>query len=86
MTQTGIGTNVINVGSNGAAFDVDDGTDMTIMQLLVATNDMTDVPASISGAASVYDTNGDGIIAAAEAALRAMANSTYSAINEGGHI
>jgi len=82
VTQTGIGTNIVNVGSSGAAFGVADGTDLTIMQLLIATNDMTDLPDYQSGAANVYDLNGDGIIDAAEAALRDMANAIYSMINE----
>ena len=86
VTQTGIGTRVVNVGNNGAAFNVDNGTDLTIMQLLLATNDMTDVPDYQSGAANVYDLDGDGIISAEEAALRAMANSIYSWINEAGDI
>ena len=74
VTNTGIGTNVVNVGSNGAAFDVPDHTDMTIMQLLQATNALTDSPDYQTGSASIYDQNGDGIIDAQEAALRAMAN------------
>ena len=82
VTETGIGTNVVNVGSSGAAFGVADGTDMTIMQLLVATNALTDEPDNLTGATNVYDTNGDGVIDVAEAALRDMANAIYSMVNE----
>lgn len=84
VTATGIGTKVVNVGSHGAAFGVSDGTDLTIMQLLLATNELTDQPDNLAGAARLYDTNGDGIIDNLEAALRAMANEVYAAINEEG--
>ena len=40
----------------------------------------------LSGFAHIYDRNGDGQIDALEAALRAMANDIYSAINEQGGI
>ena len=86
VTDTGIGTNVVNVGSNGAAFNVFDDTNLTIMQLLLATSGLTDDPDDILGAAGIYDTNGDGEINAAEAALRVQANNVYTAINEGGGI
>lgn len=86
VTDTGIGTNVVNVGGNGAAFGVADETDLTIMQLLRATNALTDQPDSLLGASRIYDTNGDGVIDSAEASLRAKANSVYTSINEGGDI
>jgi hypothetical protein len=54
------------------------------MQLLWATNTLTDAPDQISGFASIYDLNGDGVIDSHEASLRAMANSVYSTINESG--
>ncbi len=82
VTATGIGTSVINVGNCGAAFNVANGTSMTIMQLLQATNDLTDQPNGITGAANIYDLNGDGIIDAYEASLRDLANQIYSQINE----
>jgi hypothetical protein len=81
VSETGIGTKIVNVGNNGAAFGVDDDTDMTILQLLSATNALTDDPDNLDGAANIYDTNGDGIIDATEAALRTMANTVYSWIN-----
>jgi hypothetical protein len=86
VTDTGIGTKVVNVGTNGAAFGVDDGTDLTIMQLLLETNELTDLPDGISGFAHIYDTNGDGEIDSTEAALRAIANEMYTWINEQGDI
>ena len=82
VTQTGIGTRIINVGNNGAAFNVANGTTLTIMQLLLATNSMTDSPNCILGAARIYDLDGDGVISAYEASLRNMANCVYSQINE----
>jgi hypothetical protein len=81
VSQTGIGTCIVNVGNNGAAFGVANGTNMTIMQLLQATNALTDLPNGIAGAANVYDLDGDGIIDAYEASLRSMANQVYSMIN-----
>ena len=85
VTATGIGTKIVNIGS-GAAFDVADNTDLTIMQLLLATNSRTDTPDGISGFAHIYDQNGDGIIDAFEASLRSQANDIYSSINEQGDI
>ena len=76
----------MNVGTNGAAFGVADFTDLTIMQLLLATNVLTDVPDDLSGFAHIYDRNGDGVIDADEAALRSEANSLYTLINERGDI
>jgi hypothetical protein len=89
VTQTGIGTKVVNVGSSGAAFGVANNTNMTIMSLLLATNNLTG--ADTDGDASedysyVYDADGNGVLSDAEKALRALANSVYTAINEGGDI
>lgn len=86
VTDTGIGTNIVNVGANGAAFNVADNTDLTILQLLQTTNAMTDTPDHQDGSASIYDQDGDGHIDEEEAALRAMANEIFSMINEGGDI
>ena len=82
VTATGIGTSVVNIGNSGAAFGVADGTNLTIMQILQATNSMTDQLDDLSGSAKIYDLDGDGIISAEEAALRNMANAIYSMINE----
>ena len=86
VTGTGIGTKIVNVGTNGAAFGVADGTDLTILQLLLATDDLTDQPDLEAGFAEIYDTDGDGLISSAEASLRTMANDVFSAINEAGDI
>lgn len=86
VTDTGIGTKIINVNTSGAAFDVEDFTDLTIMQLLLATDSMTDQPDVELGFASIYDKDGNGIIDAQEAALRSMANLIYTGINEQGDI
>jgi VCBS repeat-containing protein len=84
VTKTGIGTKIVNVGARGAAFGEFDDTDLTVMQLLLATSRLTDDPDHIAGFAEIYDTNGDGFIDALEAVLREMANQFYSTINEQG--
>ncbi len=78
VTDTGIGTHLVNVGSSGAAFGVDDDEQLTILQLLLATNGLT---GSRGGRYShVYDTNGDGKIDANEASLRKKANFIFDSI------
>ena len=84
VTQIGVGTKVVNIGSSGAAFGVSNNTNMTIMSLLLATNDRTG--ARINSYSNVYDTNGDGVLDNTEKALRVLANTIYSDINEAGHI
>ena len=84
VTDTGIGTKIVNVGDNGAAFNVAEDTDLTIMQLLLATNDLTDVPDGISGFAHIYDQNGDGVIDDLEEDLRRMAHDLYVSLIEVG--
>ncbi len=89
VTETGIGTKVINVGASGAAFGVANNTNMTIMSLLLATNNLTGADSDTNDSedySNVYDTNGDGVLDAAENALRGVANSVYTMINEGGDI
>ena len=86
VTDTGIGTKIVNVGTSGSAFFVANFTDLTIKQLLLATNDLTDLPDFLSGFAYIYDRNGDGVIDADEAALRSQANEIYTLINEQGDI
>lgn len=83
VTDTGIGTKIVDVGTNGAAFQVADHTDLTIMQLLSATNHLTGAQ---SGFSSIYDVDGDGSISPEEEALRTMANNIFSIINDGGGI
>lgn len=84
VTDTGIATRIVNIGDCGQAFDASNGTSLTIMDLLIATNAATDVPDNLTGSAYIYDLNGDGTIDAYEAFLRTMANDVYSSINEGG--
>jgi hypothetical protein len=72
--------------NNGAAFSAANGTNLTIIQLLRATNLLTDMPDKRRGFTDIYDRDGDGNIDAEEAALRAMANNVYSKINEQGGI
>ncbi|MBN1590850.1 MAG: hypothetical protein JW888_15160, partial [Pirellulales bacterium] len=84
VTDTGIGTKIVNVGDSGAAFGVADNTDLTIMQVLWATNDLTDMPDNETGFAHIYDTNGDGEIDATEAWLRKLAHDLFAAINSEG--
>ncbi|MEZ6049891.1 MAG: SdrD B-like domain-containing protein [Planctomycetaceae bacterium] len=90
VTETGIGTKVLNVGTNGAAFGVVDNTNMTIMSLLLATNSLTDNDGVLNndndGYSHVYDVDGDGDLDEYELSLRAMANTIYSTINEQGDI
>ncbi|MCA9066105.1 MAG: hypothetical protein KDA96_23720, partial [Planctomycetaceae bacterium] len=81
VTFTGIGTRVVNVGLTGAAFNADDDTELTIMQLLLATNALTDVSDEHTGFASIYDRNGDGVIDANEKHLRTLANDLFELIN-----
>jgi ELWxxDGT repeat protein len=86
VTDTGIGTKIVNVGNSGAAFGVADNTDRTILQLLLATNALTDVPDGQAGFASIYDQDGDGVIDFWESTLRSQANEIFSLINEEGDI
>ena len=86
VTDTGIASNIVNVGSNGAAFGAQNNSERTILQLLLATSSMTDSSDNQTGSAFIYDVNGDGLIDGEEASLREMANNIYSAINEAGDI
>jgi hypothetical protein len=75
---------VVNVGSSGASFGVANGTTRTVMELLLATNALTH--GTGAGFDYLYDTNGDGVIDATEAALRTQANAVYGSINDAGGI
>jgi hypothetical protein len=81
VTDVGTGGKVMNIGSAGVAFDVADDSDMTILQILLATNGLTDRDDGITGFAHIYDRDGDGKIDSEEAALRNIANGIFSAIN-----
>jgi len=63
---------------------VADGSELTIRQRLLATNDLRDLPDGIRGFAHIYDQDGDGDIDSGEAALRTMAKEICTAINEQG--
>lgn len=87
VSERGIGTKVVNVGANGAAFGVENYMDATIISLLLATNELTGADSDDDDSedySHVYDLNGDGILDDYERSLRAMANALYSSINERG--
>ena len=85
---------VVNVGSSGAAFVTEDGVagddvaeddrDLTILQLLQATNRVTDEEQKLTGFASIYDRNGDGQLDESEIELRRLAHELYRSINDDG--
>ena len=79
VSETGVGTHTINVGSNGAAFGVTDNSDVSVMDLLLATN-----ARSVSGL--LFDLDGDDDIDEFEKVFRTMANEVFTAINEQGDI
>lgn len=84
VTEHGVGASTFNVGTNGQAFGVSDGTTLAILDLLLATNGK-----SWNGV--LYDLDHDGstddtVDLIDETLLRILANDVYSAINESGHI
>ncbi len=79
VTKYGLGAATFNVGDNGDAFGVSDDTEMTVLDLLLATDAMT-----VDGL--LYDLDESGSIDSLEQDLRAMANAVYSDINEQGDI
>jgi hypothetical protein len=70
VSGDGAGTATVNVGSNGDAFGVADNTTMTVMDLLLATNNQ-----AVSG-----------LLYYGNATKRAHANSVYSAVNNAGDV
>jgi len=72
VTTYGVGIATWNVGSSGAAFGVADNIEMTIMDILRATNEQ-----SYEGRAYYYDV---------DAVLRNLAVAAYEAVNESGQI
>ena len=70
VDDVGLGGATWNVGDAGEAFGVADGTEMTILDLLLASNEL-------SSAQGIYDM---------DTVLRTLANDVYTAINEGGDI
>ena len=65
VTADGLGASSYNVGSSGAAFDVADNTELTVIQILQAANQQ-----AVSGV--LYAGNGT---------LRSLANTVFSGIN-----
>ena len=70
VTEYGVGIATFNVGTSGDAFGVADNTEMTILDILQATDSQTV----------------DGFLYADADYLRALANQVYTDINEGGDI
>lgn len=80
VTENGVGTTTFDIGDHGAAFGVADYTTMSVLDILLATNDRT-----TNGL--LYDLDGDGDADDnLETLLRTMANDVYNAINEQGEI
>ena len=81
VTQHGAGASTFNVGDSGEAFAAADHSELTVLDLLLATND-----SSWNGV--LYDMNQDGDTDdpedALEALYRTLANDVYAAINERG--
>ena len=72
VTEGGVGTSTINVGDSGEAFNVADYSVMMVIDVLLATNQLT-----ADSGGNLYDMN---------AFLQQLANEVYTAINEGGDI
>ena len=70
VSTHGVGTRTYNVGSRGAAFGVEDDTELTVLDLLLATDAMT-----LDGVLYYADN------LSLTRALRSMANEVYSDIN-----
>jgi hypothetical protein len=70
VSGDGAGTATVNVGSSGDAFGVANNTTMTLMDLLLATDEQAL----------------DGLLYAGNAARRSEANAVYSAVNQAGGI
>jgi len=79
VTETGIGSSTINIGENGAAFDVADNTELTVLDILLKTDEKT-------SDGLLFDLNDDDTIDDFELTLRVMANAVYTGINEQGDI
>ena len=80
VNAAGVGGALFNVGANGAAFGVANGSDVRVMDLLLAVN-------ARSRRGRLFDMNGDGdTIDPKETEYRVMANVVFSAVNEEGDI
>jgi len=80
VSEHGVGISTFNIGSSGAAFGIANGTVMTVLDILLASNART-----TNGL--LYDIDGDGFADnSLETLLRNLANKVYSAVNEQGGI
>ena len=78
VTETGVGTRTFDVGDNGAAFGVADGSAVAVLDLLLAVDARTT-------AGLLYGLDGDGKADdGLERLFRTMANDVFGAINESG--
>ncbi len=86
VTVGGVGSAWLNVGDFGAAFGVDDNTEVQIIDLLLATDRMSTggLLYDFDHDGDASDDGGDGVIDDWEQLLRTLANDAYSAINEQG--
>ena len=71
VTTYGVGNRTYNVGTNGAAFGVEDHTEITVVDLLLATDAMT-----VDGV--LYDSSNTSLMKS----LRNMAHKVYGDIND----
>jgi parallel beta-helix repeat protein len=79
VTDTGVGTQTFNVGSDGSAFGAANNTAVSVLDLLFAVN-----ARSTNGL--LYDGDGNGQLDSTELGYRFMANDLFSAINSLGHL
>jgi hypothetical protein len=80
VNAVGVGGALFNVGANGAAFGVANGSNVRVLDLLLAVN-------ARSRRGRLFDMNGDGDTRdRKETQYRTMANVVFSAINEQGSI
>jgi hypothetical protein len=74
VSSTGLGATTVDVGADGAAFGVSNGTVMTVRELLSRTN-------ARARKGTLWDVNGDGTLSGPETALRNQGLSLFDAIN-----
>lgn len=75
VSVNGIGASTFNVGSNGSAFGVADDSELTVLDILLATDARTK-------SSLLFDLDGSGTISELERVLRSQANDLFSKINE----
>lgn len=79
VDTSGTGSATYNVGTNGAALGVADYSILTIMEILLRTNDR-------ANDGLLWDVDDSGTISSFEQALRNMGNEIFTGINEAGDI